>query len=220
MEKSSRIVGTLSLVAAVCMVSILIGTRPARVASPLPQQNDPTPTKVQDLKIQKLTGDAARLRAKQLRKLNKGVARAMRDAEKKGLREAFNQGAVVLATDAAKTASLFARTPAGNNRKTSFGFPHQDPFSDGDYEVSFFPYDDGDPNTWEGIIYRNGPDIDEDTRSTILNVSTDEPQVIQETYYPRDGGDPCSTGEGPRCYDQIASMSNGSGANRNPSQGL
>jgi len=161
--------------------------------------------KVEKFKTQTLLGDGARLRANQLRKLNKGVARAMRDAERKGLHEAFDKGAVVLATNRpdAGTARI-PRAQLSTIRKTSFRTASQD-YSDGEYEVSFLPYDDGDPNTWEGIIYRNGPDIDEDTRSTVISIANEEPQVIQETYYPPDGGDPCSTGDGSRCYYTVRS---------------
>src|SRR5207302_2981948 len=77
----------------------------ARVATRPQKPNEQQKEKLQNLNIQKLAGDAARLRAKQLRKLNKGVARAMKDAEKKGLREAFDQGAVILGTDPGKAAN-------------------------------------------------------------------------------------------------------------------
>jgi hypothetical protein len=173
MNKLSRIVGTLSF-AAIGLVALFIGARPARVVTQPQQQNEAQKARHPNLKIQNLRGDAARLRAKQLRKLNKGVARAMRDLEKKGLREAFDQGIVVSATDPSKTAGALLGSHADTIRKVSFGTSPQDTFYDGDYEVSFFPYDDGDPNTWEGIIYRNGPDIDEDTRYAVIDISTED----------------------------------------------
>ena len=205
MKKFARIIGGLAFIVMFCAVGMFMHSRTARLAPP-PSQNEAAKTKGQDLKIQRLTGDAAKLRAKQLRKVNKGMARAMKDAEKKRLREAFHEGVVVLATDATKTSSALAKRPDGYLRKTSLRSSPQT-FSDGDYEVSFFPYDDGDPNTWEGIVYRNGPDIDEDTRSAVIDISTDVPEVREEIIYPQDGGDPCSTGDSARCLNQTISMS-------------
>src|SRR5439155_18072149 len=81
--------------------------------------------------------------------------------------------------------------PISTARRSSFrSAPTQDTFTDGEYEVTFIPYDDGDPNTWEGIIYRFTPDFGDDTRYGVINIQTDEPDVTQEVYYPSGGGDP------------------------------
>jgi hypothetical protein len=153
--------------------------------------------KLQRLKIQSFHGEAASLRAKQLRKLHKGVDRAMKDAEKRGLRPAFEQGNVILATDPAKTTNVssVSRTlfPSSADliSPVSFKSPStQDTFTNGDIEITFIPYDDGDPNTWEGIVYRFVPDIGEDTSYTVINIATEVPNVTQEVWYPPDGGDP------------------------------
>ena len=166
MKKSFRITGTFSMVAALCSISILIGARPARLAGLPSQQSDRPPTKGQNLKIQKLTGDAARLRAKQLRKRNKGVARAMKDAEKKGLREAFDQGIVVLATDPAKTALRNSSRDAASIVKTSFCSFAFRILLTASTKYPSSPMMTAIRILWEGIIYRNGPDIDEATHAT------------------------------------------------------
>lgn len=196
MKKSSRIAVLLSLLVAAYGVSMTLGARPAALASPSQQPNGGQTEKNQRLRVRNLLGDDASAHVKQLRKLHKGIERAMKDAEKRGLREAFGLSAVTLANDPDQPASFTGLVPIN---KPSAGFfiqpalfsplSAQDFTQDG-YEVAFIPYDDGDPNTWEGIIYRNGPDIDEDTRYAVINIETDEPAVVADTYYPPDGGDP------------------------------
>ncbi|MGI9065067.1 MAG: hypothetical protein ACR2HX_01490 [Pyrinomonadaceae bacterium] len=169
MRNFIRIAGTFIFVVAICVVIMIVGSRPAAVATQQ-QQNNKLKEKLQRLKIQTFGGEAASLRAKQLRKQHKGIARAMKDAERRGLREAFDKGTVILATDPEKTANSSSVVKANLVpsqldlvRPVSFRLSSpQDTFTDGYYEITFIPYDDGDPNTWEGIIYRAGPDIGED----------------------------------------------------------
>src|SRR5438270_276758 len=99
MKKFTRTAATLSLFAAICAIAIVTGMRPTAVATAPRQQKDDKREKLQRLKIQTFRGEAAALRAKELRKSTKGIARAMKDAEKRGLRPAFEQGTVIIATD-------------------------------------------------------------------------------------------------------------------------
>jgi molybdopterin/thiamine biosynthesis adenylyltransferase len=198
MNKFSRIGITSCLFVAICTVMIVKGSKPVVVpAQPQPQQNDRRKEKLQRLRVQDFHGEAASLRAKQLRKLNKGVARAMKDAENRGLRQAFEHGRVILGTDPAvdKTnavaRSTFPIASPGAIRPASYRFNvSQDTFADGEYEVTFIPYDDGDSNTWEGIIYRFDPDWGDDVRYAVIDIQTNEPNVTQEIYYPPAGDDP------------------------------
>ena len=174
-----------------------LGSRPASVATRSQEPKDERKEKLQRLKIENFQGEAASLRAKQLRKLHKGVARAMKDAEKRGLRPAFEYGRVILATDPARTANPgsvvrvnLSPSQPDLSRPISFRSPSPQTFTDGDYEITFIPYDDGDPNTWEGIIFRATPEIASDARFVVIDIQTAEPNVIQETLYGSDGGDP------------------------------
>jgi uncharacterized protein YoaH (UPF0181 family) len=195
MRNFTGFVGTSLVVVAICAVLMIMGSSPPAVATQQ-QHNDKKTEKLERLGIQTFSGEAVSLRAKQLRKQHKGIERAMKDAEKRGLRRAFDQGRVIFATDPAKTANTasVSRTPFPSSgaviRPVSFNSPAQDTFTEGDYEITFLPYDDGDPNTWEGIIYRAGPDIGEDTAYAVINIANEVPEVTQDIYYPPDGGDP------------------------------
>ncbi len=153
-------------------------------------QKDKLREKLQRLRVrQTLTAADVVRRAQQLRQNNKGVARAMKDAEKRGLRPAFDRGVVVLAadpaTDVARLSMPFAQ-PMSFMQPVSFWSSSSQ--GGGDYEITFIPYDDGDPNTWEGIIYRTGPDLPEDTQYAEVNIEAEEPDVTQAIYYPEGGG--------------------------------
>ncbi len=137
------------------------------------------------IKTQFLRGEAALQRVKQLRRESKSVARAMRDLEKKGYRPAFEQALVILGDDLDTPNE--PTTPAFLQASfTQETWVHND-----EYEVIFIPYDDGDPNTWEGIVERYSYYTADDTRTIeewIVDESTD-PSVYTEIYYPQDGGD-------------------------------
>lgn len=188
MKTSKYALASVSLFITVVAAVMLVRQQSVRAIRPQASQDPPTQS--QRFKTQTFLGEAAVLRAQQLRKDHKGVARAMADATKRGLRAAFEQGSVVLGTDTTRApGNTIAR--AGLIRPAAFrsGVP-QDTFTLDGYEVTFIPYDDGDPGTWEGIIYRNGPDIDEDIRYAVINITTEDPQTVQEIYYPPDGGQP------------------------------
>lgn len=93
-----------------------------------------------DLKVEVRKGEAVAIRARQLRSRHRHVAKAMRELEAKGLRPAFEHGASVIGVSA-----------SGKFRKAA---ARQDAtIIEGDVEISFFSYDDGDPSNWEGLIY-------------------------------------------------------------------
>ena len=197
MKNISQIVLACVLVVAACAAIAVRASRKKPTTNPPQERSDKRKDKVARLQIHDYHGDAGLFRAKQLRKLSKGVARAMNDAEKRGLRQAFEHGRVILGTDPQdKKANAMAwadslTVNASIFRPASYRFNYpQDTFTDGEYEVTFIPYDDGDPNTWEGIVYRYDPDWGEDIRFAIVDIATEEPQVTQEVYYPSDGGDP------------------------------
>ena len=187
-----RRAAVLSVVAAALILLILKGSGPATVARQQTPQ-DQKQEKIKRLKFQTFRGEAAALRANQLRAKSKAVKRAMNDAEKRGKHPAFAQGAVILGTDPDNAASpgtaKSVLDPSASYRRASFASSApQDFWSDG-YEIAVIPYD-SPSTTWEGIIYRNGPDIDEDIAYAVIDISGDEPSVIQDSYYPPDGGDP------------------------------
>lgn len=187
------------LLAAAIAGGMLYSRKAGALAIPTQTQDDGKKTRLERLKIETFEGEAATLRAKQLRRFHKGIARAMRDAEKRGLRQAFDKGRLILGTDPETPTNLGALKTSGKAfdfRKALFSSSRtmQD-FSQDGYEITFLPYDDGDPNTWEGIIYRNGPDIDEDTRYAVIDIHLEEPQTLQDIYYPADGGEPREGGD-------------------------
>lgn len=84
-----------------------------------------------------------------------------------------------------------AQASAPAVKKAAFSAP-QDSFSLGDEEVTFVGFD-GDPGTWDGIVYFNSP-----TENSVYQTTVDgngvfdlsAVTVTQEIYYPPDGGDP------------------------------
>ncbi|MBC8031391.1 MAG: hypothetical protein H7Z16_14875 [Pyrinomonadaceae bacterium] len=134
-----------------------------------------------------LQGPEVVARIKKLRTKNKGVKRAMRDLENRGLRPALEQSVSLLE---------FRRTAVsrdGTNRFLKASF-QSETFSEDGYEMTFMSYDDGDPNTWEGVIYEHDPEGHEYSYTVSFDISG-EPETwerIEETYYPWDGSEPVS----------------------------
>ena len=150
------------------------------------QQEKQKGDKLKGYKTLTIKGEAVAFRAVQLGRESKAVARAMKDLERRGLRRAFDKGASLIAmknTDVARSASPVMR-PASFQGSTTI--------SDGDYEVTFISYDDGDPNTWEGIMYQRAPDVGEYTYYAQLNISSQQASLVDEWFYPVNGGDPIS----------------------------
>jgi hypothetical protein len=118
----------------------------ARPSSPTSQGRGTKNTQaiMDDLKIERRIGEAVRLRADQLRRKNKAIAKAMRELESRGMRPAFDA-----------SMSIVAVHKSGQMAKIS----KQDVIIiDGDYELTFLSYDDGNNATWEGIIYFKRPE--------------------------------------------------------------
>lgn len=137
-----------------------------------------------------ITGPAVAARAITLRAKNKGVDRAMGDLERKGLRPAFYQGISILEVRNAAT----SRHRTNRFLKASF---QSETFSDDGYEMTFFSYDDGNPNTWEGVIYEHDPDGHEYEYTASIDISGQQENWnrIEETYYPWDGSEPVSSND-------------------------
>lgn len=142
-----------------------------------------------------LHGPEVVARIKKLRAKNKGVARAMRDLERKGLRPALDQSVTLLQI----------RKPAvsrdGTNPFLKASF-QSETFSEDGYEMTFVSYDDGDPNTWEGVIYEHDPEGREYSYTASFDISGEQEtwDRIEETYYPWDGSQPVSSSQ-PEYYD-------------------
>lgn len=68
--------------------------------------------------------------------------------------------------------------------------------------MTLVSYDDGNPNTWEGVIYEHDPDGREYTYTASFDVSGEQEtwDRIEETYYPWDGSQPVSSSQ-PEYYD-------------------
>jgi hypothetical protein len=149
-----------------------------------------TDTRKEPLLVQKLLA-----RIKKLRVKNKGVARAMRDLERKGLRPALEQSLSLL--QIRKRAVSRVRT--SRFLKASF---QSESFSEDGYEMTFISYDDGDPNTWEGVIYEHDDNGYEYSYTATFNISGEQEtwDRIVETYYPADGSEPVSS-DSPQYYD-------------------
>lgn len=149
------------------------------------------------LRTEVRTGAAISLRARQLLFRKKSFAKAYSDLISRGARPVFEEhGFTILGVDTRRTVSY---------RRTA-STVLQD-ISDGDYEMSFFPFDNGDNSTWEGIIYVRGQ-YDEATYSIKLDATQEDisqTHVYYEVYYPPDGG-PGECGGGPCPILQVASL--------------
>lgn len=142
-----------------------------------------------------IIGSEVIARAKKLRSKNKGVARAMRDLEKKGLRPVPEQSVSFL--QARKRAASAVRT----NRFLKASF-QSETFSEDGYEMTFISYDDGDPNTWEGVIYEHDDNGNEYSYTATFEISGEQEtwNRVVETYYPANGTEPVSS-DSPQYYN-------------------
>lgn len=146
-----------------------------------------------------LRGASVVSRVQVLKEKNKGVARAMRDFEKKGFRPAFDQGISIL-NDKDRSLSDGIRSGPGDVLiKASF---QSETYSNDGYEMTFISYDDGNPNTWEGVIYEHDPDGYEYEYTASIDISGQQETWARlvETYYPADGSTPVSSNQ-PQYYD-------------------
>jgi hypothetical protein len=101
-------------------------------------------------KTQKVEGESFVHHMKHLQQRNKGVAKAMKQLEQRGYKEASDKGLSLLATETPDVARL--------NLQTIRNVSLQDTtFVDGDYEITFIPYDNGNPAQWVGVVYVLNP---------------------------------------------------------------
>lgn len=127
---------------------------------------------VNELKIERRVGEAVRLRADQLKRKNKAVAKAMNALESRGMRLAGDAGV-----------SIVAVRKAGQMAKIS----KQDAtIISGDYELTLIPFDDGNNATWEGVVYFNRPE-GEVVYDTQLDITNTLPLVLHQQRYSSDG---------------------------------
>ena len=153
----------------------------ATAAAPGPASERP-----QGRRIETRTGQAIAHRARQLRARNKGFARAMADMERRGLQLNVENSISFVIVDP----EAAARNASGRARPVSFS---QDTIIEGDEEWTFYTFNNGNPSSWEGILYVRTPSEESTHSGEVVNL-TSEPDywdVAYEAYYPPDGGSPC-----------------------------
>lgn len=134
----------------------------------------PTETTVakrsRDLKVETRRGEAVKFRANQLKRKNKALATAMNDLQSRGLQPDFESGVSVVGVDKSRPIKKIVAQD-------------ETTIIDGDYELTFFPYNNGNNATWEGIIYyRNA--VGEAVFSALLDISGySSVSVIREHCY-------------------------------------
>ena len=127
---------------------------------------------INDLKIEQRAGESVRLRADQLKRKNKAVAKAMKALESRGMRLASDAGV-----------SIVAVRKSGQMAKIS----KQDAtIIEGDYELTLIPFDDGNNATWEGVVYFNRPE-GEVVYDAQLDITNATPVVLHQQRYNGDG---------------------------------
>jgi len=123
---------------------------------------------VNDLKLEQRGGESVRLRADQLKRKNKAVAKAMKALESRGMRLASDAGV-----------SIVAARKSGQMAKIS----KQDAtIIEGDYELTLIPFDDGNNATWEGVVYFNRPE-GEVVYDAQLDITNATPIVLHQQRY-------------------------------------
>jgi hypothetical protein len=117
----------------------------------------------------------------------------MRDMEARGLRPVWEQSVTIL--------SMEVETTAQSTPKSQFvrwvSYASQT-IIEGDTELTFVTYDNGNLETWEGLIYVR-TSYDESTYEAAFNTPGLDYyywDVVWEVYYPSDGGNP-QCGGGP-----------------------
>lgn len=140
--------------------------------------NPPPPPRVlvgdKKFKTNTVDGESFVRHMRHLRQRNKGVARAMRQLEQRGYKAAGDKGLSLLATDVSEVARFNLKT----FRNASL---QEETFVDGDYEITFIPYDNGNPAQWVGVVYLLNP-ISSYTYIYTLDISTSTPEVVEESF--------------------------------------
>ena len=123
-------------------------------------------------------GAAIAQRAKQLRATNKGFAKAYAEMLKRGGKPLFEEAGVsLIARDSKRSPFMKVSTAAAQE------------LSDGEYEMTFFPFDTGDDAVWEGTIYAKGP-VSEGTFAVSMSTThtkLSEAVIYYENFYAPDG---------------------------------
>jgi hypothetical protein len=129
-----------------------------------------TTKRSRDLKVEARRGDAVKFRANQLKRKNKALAKALSDMQSRGLQPDFESGVSILGVDKSRPIKKIAAQD-------------ETTIIDGDYELTFFPYNNGNNATWEGVIYyRNA--VGEAVFSALLDISAySSVTVISEHCY-------------------------------------
>jgi len=154
----------------------------ASTSSP-PSISEKTP----DKKVKSFKGAAVKRSIEKRRLKNKGLERAIREYAKKGLEPRWDDS--VILQQVSETSAL--DKPQGLFRRAAYLAP-QETYVEGGSEITFITYG-GDLNYWDGIVYVHTP-YQEDTYSGDFLTPSDDGtnwDVVNEVYYPPDGGTPC-----------------------------
>jgi hypothetical protein len=119
----------------------------------------------------------------------------MRDLEARGLKPMWHKSVSILSIEVDVTARSMPQL--GPLRPVSYT---PQTIIEGDTELTFVTYDNGDPETWEGLVYVRTP-YDESTYMALVSTPGFDYSywdVVWEVYYPSDGSDPqCASGPCP-----------------------
>lgn len=127
---------------------------------------------VNDLKIERRGGESVRLRADQLKRKSKAVAKAMKALESRGMRLASEAGVSIVAVRKEGQLAKISKQDAT--------------IINGDYELTLIPFDDGNNATWEGVVYFNRPE-GEVVYDAQLDITNATPVVLHQQRYGGDG---------------------------------
>jgi len=179
----------MSLLLVAIMLSLALAKTPLTpTAVPAPCQS---PNNQGKGKVQTLTGDAAKLRVQQLQGKNKALKRALKDMEKIGKTPVWESSAVF--TQEAADGPTTQIVPSRSGGK-SFA-PQAQTFSDGAGSEMVMVTESGPEEYWSGVIYVHDATTGLDSVYTailtgLVMTELDTMDVIDELYYPPDGGTP------------------------------
>jgi hypothetical protein len=152
--------------------------------------NSTSPTsadKSSDKKVKTFKGAAVKRHVEKERLKNKGLERAIREYAKKGLSPRWEES--VILQQVAESSAV--DKPQGLFQRVSYPAP-QETYTEGDTSITFITYG-GDLNYWDGVVLIQTP-YQSDTYSGDFLTPTDDGtnwDVVNEVYYPPDGGTPC-----------------------------
>lgn len=185
----------------------------------LASSSSPTSADKSDKKVKTFKGAAVKRHIEKQRLKNKGLERAIREYAKKGLSPRWEES--VILQQVSETSNV--DKPQGLFQRVSY-LAQEETYVEGDSQITFITYG-GDLNYWDGIVYVHTPYAD-DTYSGDFLTPTDDGtnwDVVNEVYYPPDGGTPCDGSracmvEGPvakaspkqQANDKMTSLAHGS----------